>query len=243
MSRLFDGVDDQMVYTIPAAGGPNFTFGTMLVLVKIATTTDNAWLSFIEGETSGAGLRFAIGRQNSSPGRLYYANGTVAPETASVTIEDSEGWAIMCATKATGSVAPTHHKIIVSTGTRTTAAPGVAAANSTTTANGNLRLGGNDDFANIYLGAAAIWVGTVLSTAQLDGIASAKTTQSILDLSPTWCVDDSDGLATDLTAGTVDRATLVGTTDSADDPAGWVYFGGGAAVDIPYLAMAPPVPA
>jgi hypothetical protein len=92
-----------------------------------------------------------------------------------------------------------------------------------------LKVGGDDDFANIYLAAFAYWNGVTLSQAQIEGINTAKTTQSILDLSPTAAYDDSDAFATDLTAGTADRSSIVGTTDSADDPSGWVYLGGGAA--------------
>lgn len=233
MSRLFDGVDDQMVYAMPGSGGPDYTFGTLLVVIRIITTTDGAWLSFIEGETSGAASRFALGRRND--GKQYYANGA-AIDSAN-TVEDADSWMLLAATKATGTVAPTMHKIIISSGVRSSTALGTSFANSTTIANGNVRLGGDDDFANIRLGVAAIFVGTALTTGQLDGIVSAKTTQSIADLSPTWLVDDSDAFATDLTAGTVDRTTLVGTADDADDPAGWVYgLGGGGGVVVKQLA-------
>lgn len=221
MSRLFDGVDDQMVYPIPASGGTNFTFGTILIVAKIVNTTDTAWLSFIEGQTGAGVVHWGMGRR--STGNIYYANQATLNDA--VAVQDADGWCVIAITKTTGTTAPVHYKIVVG-GATTTATNSMTFANSTSTASGNLRIGGNSDFANIKVAAAAVWVGTVLTQAQLQGIASAATTQSIADLSPTWLVDDSDAFATDL-IGTQDRGTLVGTTDDADDPAGWTYFGGG----------------
>lgn len=223
LSILFDGVDDQMVYAMPASGGPDWTFGTLLVIVKQAVA--GSWMSFIEGETTLAAIGHALGRHSS--GTIYCSTNVLDQATA---IGTGDAWMLVAATKATGSAIPTFHKIPLATGTRTSTAGTTSLNNGATIALGNVRLGGNDDFANIYYGVAAEFVGTVLTGAQLDTIAAAKTTQSILDLSPTWCVDDgttSNRFANDL-VGTVHRTSTVGTTTSTDDPSGWVYKGAAA---------------
>jgi hypothetical protein len=220
VSRLFDGVDDIMNYP-----GVPFTFGTMLAVIKIATATDGSWQSFIEG-ISGPNS-YAFGRKND--GNIFWANGIT--NLSSVGIQDGDGWAIVAMTKATGTASPTMHKIPIG-GSRTSTTLGGTLANSTMTTGGTTSIGGPSDFANMYVAAAAIWNGTVLTTTDLDGIHTAKTTASILALSPTWCVDDSDAFATDLTAGTADRSSITGTADDADDPAGWVYAGAAAATSL-----------
>lgn len=239
VSRLFDGTDDVMSYAMEAADA-EWNFGTLLIIAKIATTSDSTWLSFMEGENAAGAIAWALGRRNN--GQLYLASGGAL--ASSVTVEDADGWALYATTKATGSSTATSHKIIISSGTRTSTAQDTALADTGTTALGRIKLGGDDDFANVYLGAAAFWDGTVLTTGQLDGIVTAKTTQSILDLSPSWCVDDgptSNQFTNDLVAD-IDRSAITGTTDSADDPSGWVYLGDSAAAGIPILTMRPRIP-
>lgn len=230
MSRLFNGTSNFMTFT-----PTDWAFGTLLVVARIMTTNDVAWQSFIEGEAPG-GLRYAFGRSNS--GNLYLANGITT--ASAVAAQDADGWAIYAVTKATGTVAPTMHRIPIG-GTRTSTAPGTTLTNSTTIAGGSTKVGGDDDFANIRLAAVAIFNGTVLTTTQLDGINTAKTTQSIADLSPTALYDDSDAFATDL-IGSADRTAISGTTDDADDPSGWVYGlgGGGTTFDKTGLGVVGP---
>ena len=219
MSREFDGVDDLMTYS---GSVPNLSGAlTILIVVKILVAADNTWLSFIEHENSGS-AKPSLGRTN---GGVIYMSNSAANQTA-ISITDSDGWMIVACTKATGSATPRMHKCIIGGANTHTDAGGTLGNDGTMN---TIRIGGNDDFANIRVAAAATWAGTALTDANINGINSAATTQSILDLSPSWCVDDSDAFATDLTAGTIDRTALVGTTDSADDPTGWVYFGGGGA--------------
>ena len=215
MSRLWGGtVADLMTYA-PI----QWAFGTILIVAKIVTTNDAAWQSFIEAEPTGVTpVRYALGR--SSAGNLYLSNDVTSDQAVSAT--DADGWALFSVTKATGSAAPQFRKNIIG-GAPTGGTGGVALGNSPANTV-RIYLGGNDDPANIKVAAAAIFNGTVLTTGQLDGIASAATTQSIADLSPTWLIDDSDAFATNLVnPGTGDRTAIAGTADDADDPAGWVY--------------------
>lgn len=216
MSRLFDGVDDVMNYTLTAGTALNDAL-SMLIVCKIVVTDDTTWLSLLEGERSTGAIGAALGRR--STGNIYFANSSALIDA--VAISDADGWMIVAVTRSAAE-ATNFHKIPIG-GSRTTTAGG-ALADGLTLSGGTMRIGGNDDFANIKVAAAAFWDGTELTTTQLDGIASAKTTQSIDDLNPTWLVDDSDAFATNLTnPGVMDRASIVGTTDDADDPAGWVY--------------------
>jgi hypothetical protein len=221
MSRLFAGGTDLMTYS-PV----DWAFGTLLIVGKIATTNDASWLSFIEGEASGGTTNYALGRHNSGP--IYMSNNATLSK-GSQAIQDADGWCIFAVTKATGTAAPIMYKIPIG-GTRINSTGDVSLANSPAivAGGGRIRIAGNDDPANMYIAAVAIFNGTVLTGAQLDGINTAKTTASINALGPTWLIDDSDSLATDLTAGTADRTAISGTTSSADNPSSWVYgLGGG----------------
>lgn len=214
---LFDGVDDQMVY----AGPPQLTGAlTLLIVAKILNTADAAWLSFIENESSGGAIRPSLGRRSN--GDIYYSQQTGL--VSGTAVQDGDGWCIIACTKAAGTTTPKGHKIPIG-GSRTTTAMDSSLANSTSYAGGNLRIGGNDDFANIEVACAAIF-NKALTTTELGGINTAKTSQSILDLGPVWMVDASDGLVADQ-VGSVDRTSVVGTAAGSSDPTGWTYLGGG----------------
>ena len=232
MSRAFDGVDDQMVYTIPSSSYDVTGAHTILIVARIMQTNDAVWLSFIEHETSAAGASATLGRRNN--GNLYWANGTTASNAVAAT--DSDNWCVFASRKPAGVSGVTTSKCVIG-GANTHTNDGGAHANAPGVLSGTLRIGGNDDFANIRVAAAAVFPGTQLADADLNGIASAKTTQSIADLSPTWLVDDSDAFATNLVnPGVMDRASITGTADDADDPSGWVYgLGGAAATSLPPL--------
>ncbi len=79
----------------------------------------------------------------------------------------------------------------------------------------------------------------MLTDGQIEGIASAATSQSILDLSPQWMVDAKDSLVEDLTAGTANRTSVVGTTAGGSDPSGWVYYSPPTPSVIPSFANFP----
>ena len=219
MSREFDGVNDLMTYSVTTPA----TALTMLMVLKILNATDSAWLSFMEFETAPGTNRAAMGRENSAIGHLYLSSSSLQYHNASAgEVSDADGWMIVAVTKAAGTVTPRMHKMVVGGSAFHNDAGGTL---QDPTAGNQLKLGGDSDFANMRAAVAAFWT-SELSDANLNTIHSALTTQSILDLSPAWCVDDGngDGLATDL-VGSADRTALEGTTDSADDPPGWVYFG------------------
>lgn len=219
MSREFNNgvTTDLMLYASNVPGGYGNGAHTTLLVIRIMATNDGVWISGLESDSSaGANPGPALGRRSS--GTTYYS--TPAGVSDAVSWTDSDNWCVIAGTKASGSATPNHYKIPI--GGATSSSAGNLAGGNFNAAD-RLKLGGPSDGAHVRIAAAAIW-NSVLTQGQIEGIASAKTTASILALSPLWCVDDSDGLATDL-VGTADRTTLTGTSDNADDPAGWAYFG------------------
>lgn len=240
MSRLFDGTDDVMTYALPASGaGPvNFAFGTQLVIARLVTAP--TWASFIEiEEAAGAVEKGGFGRH--SGGGIYTVDGAnlrhsgEAGTGGTFTIGTADNWALFATTRPTGTASPSFHKIPLATLTRSTHTVTSTLVNTASIASGRIRLGGDDDFANMRLAVAAILTGVVLTTTQLDAIASAKTTASILALASadSWVVDDSDAFVNNLVAANTNQSAIVGTADDADDPAGWVYGVGGAPTSAP----------
>jgi hypothetical protein len=221
VSRLFDGVDDQIVFPAPAAMDGTLT---MLVVVKFATAS--GWASLIEMENSGGADRATIGRNPTLSNNLYWSNGIAALLTGGETMTSTTEWLVLGITKTAGTTTPRAHKCIVGGANSHTDQTGTI-ADAGTSVGGVLRLGGNADWANIRLAAAAIWHGTALTDADFNSINAALTTQSIFDLSPTWLVDDADAFTADY-VGSADQTSITGTTDDADDPAGWVYGLGSA---------------
>lgn len=231
MSQLFDGVDDQMVYTVPASGIDVNGAHSMLIVVRILVTADLTWLSFIETETSGAVGSAALGR-SAFAGGVYWGQGTSLEEQNAIT--DSDGWLIAAANKPAGSSIINIHRCIIG-GANTHTAGSIAKAAAASIASGTLRIGGNDDFANIRVAAAAIFT-RELTNGEIDGINTAKTTQSIYNLTPAWLVDDNDGLVNDY-MGRANRSSVTGTASDADNPSGWIY--GIASAIWPNLTIAP----
>lgn len=239
MSRLFDGTDDVMTYALPASGaGPvNFGFGTQLVIARLVTAP--TWASFIEiEEAAGSVEKGGFGRHSS--GSIYTVDGAnlrhsgEAGTGGTFTIGTGDNWALFATTKATGTSSPSFHKIPLATGTRSTHTVSTTLVNTASIASGRIRLGGDDDFANMRLAVAALLTGVVLTTTQLDTIAATKTTASILALASadSWVVDDADAFTNNLVAANTNRSDIVGTADDADDPADWVYGAGGATSSI-----------
>lgn len=230
-SRSFNGSTDRLDYTGTGPECQNVAH-SLLIVCKLLQS-DGTWASLIEMEGAAGAPRPSIGRRNND--QIYYSNDNGLDSAVSFTSAD--GWCIIAATKPAGTNEPTLHKIPVGGSRTSTIASNAAITNQTSSGVTVVRLAGNDDPANVEIAAAAIWAGVELTTGQLDGIRTALTSASILALSPNWMADASDALATDVTAGTVDKTA--GTSSAgASDPAGWVYLGG-ATPSIPNLALQP----
>lgn len=223
MSRLFDGVDDLIddvgITTLAVNGALTF-----LVVVKFVSAS--SWCALIECETNNSG-GYKCGITRNSGTGLRFADETSFSDAGSIAASD--GWIIAATTKATGTATPDHHKLVIG-GSRTTSTGSASVGSGNNTTVEHVKLGGDDDRQQIYFGAAAIF-SKVLTTTELDGINTAKTSQSIFDLGPIWFADDGNSFATEIVSGR--SLTLTGTTDDADDPSGWVYYGAAAATKAP----------
>jgi hypothetical protein len=227
MSRLF-APNDQISYPVPASGVNVNGAHTLLVIARITVTADNTWLSFLETETSAAAAAASLHRQQLSAtlGSVgWAANGSLLANGGPA-LTDSDGWLLVASTKAAGSSVPRLHSSIIASATHRHNDHGAALAAANSIASGTIRLGGNDDFFTGRMAAAAIF-DKALTDGEIEGIAVAKTTQSIYDLTPKFLVDDNDAFLADY-MGLVGNGTDAGTADDADDPADWVYGIGGA---------------
>lgn len=222
MSREFNNgvTTDLMTY----ATGPPAISGaiTILAVARIMATADDIWISVIENDDGGA-VNNSLGRHSS--GVVYFANSLGTTTGAAATWTDSDNWCVVAATRPAGA-AQTVTTYCIPIGGATKAGPGSTTLGDEGAGTDRLRFGGPSDPAHIRLAVVAEFT-SVLSQGQLEGIASAKTTASVAALSPVGLWDDSDAFVNDL-VGSCDQTAINGTTDNADDPAGWVYgLGGG----------------
>ena len=208
--------------------------GYTMLIVQRMLAANGSWQSLLESESSAPAPRPSIGRQVTD-NDFYFSDSVGLKEAPTVEVLSSQNWTILAATRPAGAAQtvrahyfqvggspPTHENF-----------PGTA-SNETAYATGKFIIAGDDDPANIRVAAWAIWDGTALADGDFDSIATALTTQSILDLSPTACFDsENDLMLTDL-AGTL-PGTLVGTiTESADGPTDWLYFGESAEPEVTF---------
>lgn len=231
MSRLF-GTGDQYQYADTAGWLTQAGAKTLMAVVKIATTADNTWGSIFECELTAANI-LALIRDNAATSRIVCFRGTGSTQS-SLTITDGDGWCLIGWSIAAGTSTPRIHKIPI--GGSPSHEDGAATLTDSTNNIDQINIGIGDDPMSFYLAAAAVFNAN-LSDANWESINTAKTTQSIIDLSPVWCVDDSDSFATNLgTSADGDRTGTTGSpTDSADDPTGWTYLGGAPPPPAPSL--------
>lgn len=233
MSRLFDGVDDQMTYN-PGPGLAENHAKTLLAVVKNVSGT--SWADIITLEDSSGGNMGGMGRRSN--GRLYWSDSsTIQDFGATTAITATTTWWVLAVTVSASGTTVRGHKVNVGGGSPVHVA-GSAAVNAAFTA-ARLQLGLSADPFNGKFAAAAVF-DKVLTDAEIEGIATAATTQSIADLTPVALYDDSDAFATNLiNPGTYDRSAIVQTADDAEDPPSWVYGlsgGGGQTLDVGKVA-------
>jgi hypothetical protein len=211
---------------------------TALAVWRITTTTDLSWQSAIETETSAAADSLSFGRRNT--GNIYLSNATTASGgdsknvSPSVGIGDEDNWVVMAGGKGAGTVDPFSHKVVIGGASTRRTETARSMANCASIVGGTIKIGGNADFLTGRIAVCALF-NKVLSDAEVQGIASAKTTQSIYDLAPVWLVDDNDAFTADYMGNSGD-GSKTNTADDADDPAGWVYGISAGGPTPPYIS-------
>lgn len=196
---------------------------TILAVVRMLAA-GGSWQSIIESENSGGTNVVSMGRQGGGSDDLYYSDTVSAKVVTSIEVLAADSWQLLAVTRPAGAAQTIRgHQIIF--GGATDHADD-STGNDMLNYNGGLFIvAGDDDPANIRVAAWAIWNSTALTDGQINGIASAKTTQSILDLSPTACFDSENSLMLNDLAGTMDGTLIGAITESSDGPTDWVYFG------------------
>jgi len=234
--RVFDTTDDELIF-----GGTfdvnSATKGvTILLVVKPGTTTaaDASWMAIGLSGSANAGL-FEF-----DDGRLAWASDDPnAAPGADTSLHPTDGaWGIVAVTKAAGSAVPTfHYKPLASGSWSHVVAQFAVGARSGSAGNQvalNRFLGGTGFPRGFRIGTAGVF-DKALSDAEIEGVGTALTTQSIKDLSPIalWDFNQaSTGTAPADLAGSATQSSIVGTTvATGDDPPSWTFgvSGGGAA--------------
>lgn len=209
---------DRLEFANIASAAMNDAY-TLFMLFRIMTASDNTWQSFMEFDRSGGGnaCGFLRAPTGGSIGEIGVLNTNVLVK-ANVLVSDADNWMGIWVTRAADTTTNIHKFPIG--GSRTTSLGNTVADGLAW--NSVLKIGGDEDPANIRVKAAAFWNGVTLTTTQIDAVHSAATSAAVAALSPTWLADDSDGFATNLVnPGTGDR-TVNGGTSNGDNPAGWV---------------------
>lgn len=232
--REFDGIDDRVLLSAGGASAvPNGAY-TLLTLVKPNTLTTGAVIALQVADTGMVGSLII----NSVNLRVY----TDAVDTfAFVGVSDAE-WQLIAVTKAAGNVVPRFHRKLLGSGSWSHA-DGNAALPDSATAVTRIALGAGVSFGSVALWkaqrlAVAAVFGSALSDANLEAIETAKTTQSIADLTPValWDLNQaSTATAVSDLKGSSSQTSLVGTAvATGDDPSGWTFgvsAGGGGGRD------------
>lgn len=234
MSRLFDGVDDVVIWGL---GSCNLTGAyTLAAVVKLDAGV--SWQSYLSNEDASTS-RVAFGRHSSGEltavgggGAQYFIN--------ALSHSNADGWMLIAITKAAGTTAPKMHKYPIG-GSPTHQTALASGGNGVTQAGGNVRFGEIDgsDFFKGRLAVAAEFT-TALSDADIESLVTTFTRANWLALGAVGLWDEIDAFTTDHTGNGASRTSLVGTTDDADDPTGWAGWAGAAAeAPPPNLVMAP----
>jgi hypothetical protein len=222
VSRLFDGTDDEMQFD--AEGIALNGAWTMAILIDPG---GSSWQVYMAGHRSGGQGENYIGRYLDNRLTAGNFNYTAASD---FTIPGSDGWEVLVIRRSSATGNVTFSKKPIGSGSWTHfTSTGGSNSGADLGAGGRIRIGnweGSDDF-NGKLAVAAIWDGVALSDTDVETLDNGAT-QDWYDRSPDFLIDDSDGFATNLMTETA-RTSISGTTDDADDPSGWVYFGEGGA--------------
>lgn len=235
MSRLWSAPTDLMTYALPGVGQPgpnNFAYGTVLLVARFLSAP--GWVSMIEfekadGTVAGALMRDGGGNLGWSDGISFMRSSDAGTGAAPFTVGPEDGWCLCAMTHpdSAGSPQPiTLHKVPLATGQRLSRTLVGTSLNTSALGNGRIKLGGDDDTnRSMLVAAAGALPSVVMSPEQIDAVAGALATGSVVGLATAdgWVADDSDGFASNLVADRAHRSAIVGTADDPDDPPLWAY--------------------
>lgn len=217
MSRLFDGVDDQIQ---TALGNCDIDAGPSSIVAIIRRGADGSWDQVLGTHDSG-GSGFHL-RLELTDGNVFEYGASGGLPTSPFTVLTAENWLLIAGTKATGTVTPRGHKYVYDTDTWTHSDFGAATGDgSAPGAGGTVRFGSwqNDDYLTGDFLVAGMW-DRQLGDDEIETLAF--TLQSWYASNPVglWLLDQ--GAVTqnlsDLTGGGADQSSIVGTAVSTNHP-------------------------
>lgn len=205
--RRFNGSTD--VVTLSLGGLSTMTFGTVAVLCRRSdeTTWDGAFVTRTSGATPELYIDIA---PSGSSNFLWYNFASAA--NAGVVVNSANDWVWTIINKASGSVAPRTHKLVMSTGVWTRA-NGAALGDATSPSGGDLQIGNaGGDFFTGDIAAVAVWT-TSLADAVLDGMVNSWPAVLAANPQAAWLLNQaSTGTSITDAIGSANQTALSGTT-------------------------------
>jgi hypothetical protein len=217
VSRLFDGVDDQVQWSI---GGCNLT-GALTLACVIKLDAGVSWQSYLGNDHATTGSDLAMSRWSTGEIGMVRGGGAGGASKA-ITHSSSDGWMLIAVTKASGTTTPTFHKYPIGGSPTHTAGDSTLATFSTQATVVFGQIDGADFFKGRLFACAEF--ATALSNADIESLVTTFTRTNWLAKGAVGLWDENDAFATDHTGNGASRTLLTGTTDDADDPAdaaGW----------------------
>lgn len=210
MPRTFDGVDDRVNVGLGAMN--SFTFGPGTIAAIVKSTSDTS---------SGAAIHVGASSTSTSRYNIQVAASILKGRTRNtlalaplITITVANGWCLIAMTKATGTVVPRFHKVIISTGAATHENSVTSLANPDVIAVAPL-IGATEGFFTGDILVGAIW-DRVLSDAEIELLASSLWRWTTSSPRAHWRLDQelTTQKVRDLSGGNSNESSLVGTAVS-----------------------------
>lgn len=215
MARTFNGTSDVITCTM-STGVANWLFGTMVAVVKRANDTNwNGPMCRVQvgGTTPESFLDIAptAHATNNALWCDFGASSATASNTPKVLSAD--GWVLVAAAKATGSVAPVYHYYVFNTGvwTRVT---GTAQGDSIGATGGTITLGNTvGDFFAGDIDVLAFFP-TALNNTQMDTLVTSLSAWDALTPTAMWVLDQASTATAvqDRTGNGANQSSISGTS-------------------------------
>lgn len=223
MARFFDGSNDKIQTTVLGGAGIAFGPATIAMIQRRASDTGTALGMFRVGTGSLTSTRYALRTDDSTATSLSLRCGNSAVKAPTITTSVADGWSLVAAAKASGSVKPRFHRYVFSTGAWTHEDAASNLADSALVNSGTIGVGEAAWTGDIQ--TAAVW-NRVLTDAEIELLPMSLL--AWLNSAPVflWHLDQENvsQLVRDLTGGGANQTTI---TDTAvvDGPPGFAHGG------------------
>lgn len=208
--RTFDRVDDNITLALGSLG---FAFGpgTIAAIVRRAADSSATETVFKAG-VSSVGAQYGI--HITSANRIQLQCGSTGLGVVGLNLATAEGWCLIAATKATGTVAPRIHKYVFSTATWTHTDSASTVANSGTPTT-SARIGATHTPGAFFGGDIGILgvSNTVLNDAAIEALITGEAAWDSAGFVAKWMLDQaSTATAVDDDIGAAEQTAITGTS-------------------------------